>query len=120
MLHFSYRKKTGVLLNIHGQLVMIKTFFIGNYLDHWKCIATLRSDGSDDQGQSAASGAFSGFSGSGGFSGAAATAGGGASGSGMAAAGTSSSMERSIPFYTGRSSFSHGLPQSSAAAPPWH
>lgn len=104
---------TGTILASSGDDGYVR-LWKGNYLEHWKCIATLRSDGSDDPGPSAASGAFSGFS-------VAATAGSGASGGGMAAAGTSSSTERSIPFYTGgRSSFSHGLPQSSAAAPPWH
>lgn len=71
---------------------------LGNYLDHWKCIATLRSDGSDEQSQSGGVGA------SGGASGLASSAG------GKGSDGSSKDQRGMSSYTTGRGSF----------APIWH
>lgn len=89
---------TGTILASSGDDGFVR-LWKGNYLDHWKCIATLRSDGSDEQSQSGAAGASGG-----GASGLASSAG------GVGSVGSSKDQRGLSSYPTGRSSF----------APIWH
>lgn len=94
---------TGTILASSGDDGCVR-LWKGNYLEHWKCIAVLKSDSLDGQGQipGAASAALAGsFFGSGNTPG-------------------TSSGDKGVPFFSGKSSAAPFGQAANATAPAWH